>query len=645
MGDGVNPETRPASRMRQCAQSVPPPAMQSTDQPSPDDLIPLLKTSGSLRGMSEPLLQLFAAALRCREVAAGEAVFREGETSASLVIVLNGRLRVSRTSPSGELQLYNELGAGDMQGEASLMLEQPRPADLTAVRDSLIAELDLPAFEGLLRAEPVGFHRVFAQALVRYLRHAPPVVEKHRAQTILLQPLFAGEELAQLTRRLARELEQALAAVGRVALLQAEGATAGEADLERARAQLGRLEAEHDYLLLQAEAAPSAWTRLLLSRADHVLFLAQPGQSPLEGALERRLREEPGFSFKRQHLALLHPAEGPLPGSPLPWRKERAQLERVVAVRAGRADDVARLSRLLTGRAVGVVLGGGGARGFAHLGVLRAMAEAGIPIDLLGGNSMGALIGSQIALGYPLESIRDRILGFVAGGERPTLPMVSLLSGGRMERNLRQLCKVGAHEPLVDGLWTPFFTAACNLSRACTTVLDEGPLWRAVLASNSPAGLLPPVPYNGELLVDGAILDNVPVEAMRLRLGAKLERRRGNGTVIAIDVDVAEPLQVEEDRERIRLGDKLRSSFGGREPPMPGIGQILYRAGHIGGMAQRQKTIAQSDFYLEPPTSDFSLMGYKRADEIIERGYEYARGQIAHWDRRLLPPLPVPSGA
>lgn len=612
-------------------------SLSTPSLPTPDELLPLLRASGAFQGLDEDLLQPLAESLQCQSVAAGDAVFHEGDAGDSLVLVVSGRLRVSRTTADGELQLYNELGPGDAQGEAGLILRQPRPADLTALRDSVIARLDVAGFEALLRREPVGFNRVFSQALVRYLRHALPPAERRRAQVIVLLPLFPGEELVQQLRQLGHGLQSALEQMGRTALLQPVSHQANEAELEAARGQIEGLEAGHDFLLLRAEPQLSAWTRLMVSRADHVLFLAQPGQSPLAAAFERRLREEPGFSFKRQHLALLHPADGGLPGSPAPWRRERPQLERVLPLRVGRPDDSARLARFLTGRAVGVVLGGGGARGFAHLGVLRALQEAGIPIDLLGGNSMGALIGSQLALGHGLQETRDRILQFTAGGERPTVPVVSLLSGRRMERDLKKLCQMGGAEALVDGLWTPFFTAACNLSRACTTVLDQGPLWRAVLASNSPAGLLPPVPYNGELLVDGAILDNVPVEAMRQRLGAKLERRRGNGTVIAIDVDVAEPLQVETDRQRIGLRDKLRSTWNKTEQPLPGIGQILYRAGHIGGMVQRQKTISQSDFYLEPPTLDFSLMAYKRADEIIERGYEHARQRIAGWDRRLLP--------
>jgi len=469
------------------------------------------------------------------------------------------------------------------------------------------------------------FSRLFAQALHHYLRHIQQLDEGQRAQTIAIVPLQAGPE----AHRLALHLHEVLSAQGRCALLEPSGESSSELDVAQAMLRIDQHDRQTEVLLIRAEPSASAWTRLALRQADQILFVATPGPSPLPGPLERRLREEPGFDFKRQHLVLVHPEDSPLPQSPRPWRQDRSQLERVLPIRAGHPQDTGRLARLLTGRAVGVVLGGGGARGFAHLGVLRALQEASIPIDLVGGNSMGALIGSQWALGYGLDEIQARVLAFAANGERPTLPVVSLLSGRRMEQGLRRLCD----NAQVDGLWTPFFTAACNLSRAATTVLDHGPLWRAVLASNSPAGLLPPVLYDGELLVDGAILDNVPVEAMRQRLGTPLERRRGNGTVIAIDVDVQEPLEAPVDKTHLRPMDKLRSTLS-RGQSLPGIGDILYRAGHLGGLMQRSKTVSLSDFYLEPPVSAYSLMAYKRADEIVACGYEYAVKAIAAWDRQ-----------
>jgi NTE family protein/lysophospholipid hydrolase len=329
----------------------------------------------------------------------------------------------------------------------------------------------------------------------------------------------------------------------------------------------------------------------------------------------------------------MHASNCDQPELPTPWLTER-NVERVYPLRAGSITDSEHLARFLIGRAVGVVLGGGGARGFAHLGVLKALAEANIPTDLIGGNSMGALIGAQLACGASLEQILPQTAHFASGGERLTVPLVSLVSGRRVERDLKRMFG----ERLIEGLWRPFFAAACNLSRGSTTVQDRGLLWRAVLASNSPAGLFPPVLYNGELLVDGAILENVPVLPMRMRLGAPLERRHGNGSVIAIDVDVRTNLQADAGLTRLTPMSTLMRHLRASAPASPSIAEILYSAGHIGGASRRGQTMAQANHYLEPPVAQFPLMAYERAAEIAEAGYRYATEKISQWDRKNLPP-------
>jgi NTE family protein/lysophospholipid hydrolase len=247
---------------------------------------------------------------------------------------------------------------------------------------------------------------------------------------------------------------------------------------------------------------------------------------------------------------------------------------------------------------------------------------------------MGALLGAQVACGLPLDEILERTVRFARGGERPTIPVISIVSGRRVERDLRRMFG----ERTVDQLWRPFFAAACNLSRACTTVQESGPLWRAVLASNSPVGLFPPVLHDGDLLVDGAILENVPVAAMRARLGTPLEQRRGNGTIIAIDVDVRDYMGVDPALPRLSVRRTIQGYFRKGMPSSPGIGDILYRASHIGGLNQRARTIAQADHYLEPPVASFPLMAYARAEQIAEVGYRYAMQEIERWNQAETPP-------
>ena len=585
----------------------------------------VLRASPVFGTLDEAVIQDLASVLRPEQVYGGSTVVREGDPSNSMHFVISGGLRVFRRSAGGQLMLYNEIRPGSSFGETGLILEQARTASVTAVRDSILAVLHRSEFETLIARHPLALNQVFVRVIYDYLRHSEQLSERRHARSFVVVPLHDDDSAHEV----ALSLTTAFSKIGRAHHIHPPSGTDSSQGEELSGQQIAHqdeLEAKFDFLVYEAQPNATPWTLRAFRQADQVIFATAGSTSRAKGVLEQRLEKEPDFSVKRLHLVALHPAGTTVPGSMESWRNGRT-IERIYPLLSERQSDYARLARFLTGTAVGVVLGGGGARGFAHVGVLRALAESGIPVDLVGGNSMGALIGAQFACGVSLDDIILRTREFASGGERLTLPLISLVSGKRVERDLR---KMFGDTP-VDGLWLPFFAATCNLTKGCTTVQDTGPLWRAVLASNSPAGLFPPVLHQGDLLVDGAILENVPVGAMRRRLGTPLETRRGNGTIIAIDVDVREDLGVDPSLSRLSVWSTLKGIFMRDGQTTPGIADILYRAGHIGGINQRAGTVAQSDHYLEPPVAAYSMMSYRQADEIADVGYHYAMKHIGQW--------------
>jgi len=594
---------------------------------TPDErVLEVLRASESFGSLDEPVLQDLGRFLHLQTIPGGNIVYREGDQANTMFFLISGRLRVSRRDRHGALQLYNEIRPGESVGEAGLILQQPRAADITALRDSTVAMLSRADFERLMSLHPLPLNRLFARAIYNHLRHASQKVKQRHAQIFVVVPLQPGP----LAQEVALGLIRAFAPIGRAWHVPPDAGRRegpGAPGVWQGKDRYDELEEQYDFLIYEADLHSVSWTQRAFRQADQVIFVSTPDASHAPGELEQQLAREPGFDMKRKHLVVLHGAHASEPTGLARWQEGR-DCERVVPVRSRHAGDYARLARFLHGSAVGVVLGGGGARGFAHLGVLRALEQAGIAIDLIGGNSMGALIGAQYACGVSLDEIRERTVRFARGGERLTIPVISIVSGRRVERDLQRMFG----ERTVDQLWRPFFAAACNLSRACTTVQESGPLWRAVLASNSPVGLFPPVLHKGDLLVDGAILENVPVQAMRARLGTPLEQRHGNGTIIAIDVDVRDYMGVDPTLHRLSVRRTIQGYFRRGAPSTPGIGDILYRASHIGGLNQRARTIAQADYYLEPPVASFPLMGYARAQAIAEVGYQYAAKEIAQWN-------------
>lgn len=586
----------------------------------------VLKSSAVFGQLHGSVFDELIESLTCQPVAGGTRVIREGDEADSVIIVISGRLRVWREANDGTYMRYNEIGPGESIGEPGMILRQKRTANASALRDSLLAVLSRQAFENLLTRQPLDINRAFSQSLYNYLRHTPQSSAGHTCKSYAVIPLHPDGSADSV----ANSLIATFTSRGRarhISHTDELGLAASAFRIDENIGRLDELERCNDFLVFVTTSDMSAWTLKAIHQSDQIIFVAAAHTDSRPTELEHQLADIPGFEMKRKHFVLLHPAGAERPAAIAAWRTDR-DIERYYPLRADNPDDFSRLARFLTDSAVGVVLGGGGARGFAHIGVLRALEEARQPIDLLGGNSMGALIGAQYIAGVPLDEIGERTRKFALGGEYPTLPFVSLLSGRRMERDLKRMFG----DTTNDRLWRPFFAAACNLSQANTTIQDSGPLWRTIMASNSPAGLLPPVIHDGNLLVDGAILDNVPVAAMRTRLGTPLEQRRGNGTIIAVDVEVRDELGVAPDVTRLSALDVLKASLGIGTRQYPGIGDILYRAGHIGSLRQRARTSAMAERYLEPPVAGFSLMAYRQAEAIIEVGYRYAVAEIERWN-------------
>ncbi len=573
-----------------------------------DQIVELLKVGLEFRKLPDPVLNELVDTLQIREVAGGTQVISEGDNVDSLFILVSGRLRVSRQGKDGNIMLFNEILPGEIVGELGVILDQQRAADITALRTSVLGVLLKKDFESLLKKYPVEINRVFSQAIYNHLRHARRVESQKRAHSFVVIPLTDSVDADRVTHN----LTLAFSDMGRARHVLLESTFSGE------HLNIDALEAENDFLVYQVRLSDTNSPLENFKHADQILFVADAGSGKELSPVEILLANDPGTRLMRKHLIVLHPGKSSLCDDKLAWQHPR-DVERVYPASPEDLSDYQRIARFLVGKAVGIVLGGGGARGFAHLGALKAFEENGIPVDLLGGNSMGALIGAFYAFGIPREEIHSTILKFTKGIIKLDLPIVSIFSGRNYEKSLRKIFG----DTQVQNIWMTYFSAACNLSRADTTVIDSGPLWQAVLASNSPAGLLPPVIKDGQLMVDGAILENVPVQAMRGRLGTALERRRGNGTIIALDVDIKEDICVDPQTTALNNWDVIKSRFNKKSSAMPGLKSILTYANQIGGLAQRKRIMSLADYYLELPVSHFPLTAYNNAKEIIDIGYEY----------------------
>jgi predicted acylesterase/phospholipase RssA len=323
-------------------------------------------------------------------------------------------------------------------------------------------------------------------------------------------------------------------------------------------------------------------------------------------------------------LVLLQPEGVHHPSGTVQWL-EHVPVSRHHHLRLHREDDMRRLARSLAGRGVGLVLSGGGARCFAQIGVIRALQEASVPIDWVAGSSAGAVVGAQVALGWDWTTILDRSRRLVDGRRLMdfTFPMVSLLAAGRLSRALAQLFD----DIQIEDLWLGYFCTSSNLATASLRIHRQGPIRRAVRASCALPGVVPPLLEGGELLIDGGVLDNLPVEAMK--------EICDGGPVIAVDISaefqLGKAYQFGEGVSARQLVLNRVNPLARTRLVVPSIVNILLRTVELQAVRSRMDQRVQADLYLQPPVDMFGIFETNSIDRLVEIGYRYAQEKFAGW--------------
>ncbi|HEY2145357.1 MAG TPA: patatin-like phospholipase family protein [Steroidobacteraceae bacterium] len=543
-----------------------------------------LRDCADLDGVDPAALQALGAAAVHFSLPAGHLLFEAGSNPDGVYLVASGRLGVKT---QGTPKLVAEIERGELVGEAGWLLGQQRSASVVALRDSELllipnAQLDRIA------AGSTQFSLALARLCARRLRNSNRQDNKpKRARVFVVVPNSIEVDAADLATRFVDELSKA----GRTELVWDARASAHTAEW------FNRIEESNDHVVYVANWAASGWTRQCCRQADVILMVA-----PADGAFvpwPEGLAKEAIARGARVELALLHRRQIE-PGSAAAWLKTLpATLHHHIVEPA----DLGRVARLLTRRGVGLVLSGGGARGFAHLGIIRALRESRVPIDFVGGASIGAIIAAGVALGWSDEEMQLRYRrSFVDTNpvNDYTFPLVALTRGRKVSRLLER----AYGDVMIEDLPHPYFCVSANLTTGRILEHRSGRLAHALRASVAIPGVMPPVFHEEGVLVDGAAINNLPVDIMQ---------QHAPGIVIGCDVGA--------DR-----------SFGERRV---NIFQILMHAGIVNSASSERAHRELADVLLKPPLANIDLLNWKAFDRAIQAGYDYARAALNE-----LPALP-----
>lgn len=526
-------------------------------------------------------------------LAAGEWLFHAGERAEALYVVRAGRLDVVGEDGG----LIRVLGRGAALGELALLTSMPRSASVRAARDSDLIAIGREDFERLLGEEP-GVSLALTRALGEQLRDSVGALPQSRAVPVTVALVALDERVP--VAELGHSLAEAMSRWGRVEVLDGSEASPppGEPPASAYAPVLDSAEAANDQLVLVAgtAAAEDPWAGFCLQQADRILAVGAGGAPPAGGA-----RAE----LRGCDLVSWEVAEGS--GALSAWAAAIDPLETHAVRPDSAAADVRRIARRLAGNSVGIVLSGGGARAFSHLGVLEELTAAGIEIDRVGGVSMGAFVGAMFALGMDPEEIdarcyeewvRRRPLGDY------TLPRHSLIRGERSRAMLERTFGSAS----IEELGRSFFSGATELRGGELVVIRSGPLWEAVGLSFC-LPVLAPVQVRGrQLLVDGSLVDNLPVETMSAL---------GEGPVIAVDVKAS--------FERPAGSGLPDGGRGDGELRQPSLMEALTRVLLLNSANTSEAARRHADWTIAPRSEGVGLLEFHQLDQAREAGRAAAR--------------------
>ena len=446
----------------------------------------------------------------------GTVLVRQGDPANELYIVLAGRFIVTLEGRPGVIA---EIGPGEPIGELAFFGSGTRTASVTAARDSDVVMLTREAYAEVMRQAPSILAGILSSVASRLAAVTPasPALRSRPGRTVAILPVGSGGLPPGFVDRLVRALTPR-----RAAIVSRETMPAFKANDEAAIGDfLVAVEKTADIVLFALDQTDGETARHFLHVADDLLLVApQPGAHAHDvepSAIER----EASALFTTEHRTLVicrKSSDIPISGTDRWLTGRNLALHHHVALDS--QPDFDRLARFLTGAAVGLVLGGGGVFGCAHLGVAKAMKDAGVPIDFVGGTSVGAAMAAGLAAGLHPDEILNRTEETFLRNRamrRITVPIYSILDHRAFDKALQR----HYGDRRMEDLPLNSFAVSANLTNRRMHLHRAGFLWEAVRASTSIPGILPPfITKEGDVLVDGALVDNVPVNVMRdLKLG------------------------------------------------------------------------------------------------------------------------------
>ena len=536
----------------------------------------------------------------------GGTLYGPGEPSRELYFLRAGRLGVFRREEGQERHFLGVIRPGEPAGEMALIAGTPHSAQVVALRDSEVLALSREDFFAAADRDPAVMIEL-ARLMILRTRQAATHASVGEPTVFGFVAVDAGRKVRPLVDKIALE-------IARIGL---SVTVAGVESTHAPTEWFSNVEADHDFVLYAAEHGETAWKAIVGRQVDR-LFRVGRGDKPPPANVASYASE----TLQKQQLVdlvLIQKADCRQPAGSEAWM-DATNAARLFQVRDGNVEDAGRLARVLTGRSVGLVLSGGGARAYAHIGAIRALRERGVPIDFVGGASMGAIVAAGVAMGWDGEEMDARIRdAFVDSSPLDDIafPIIAMTHGDKVRERLR--VHFGDHN--IEDLWLPFFCVSSNLTTGAYHLHRRGVLRHALRASIALPGVMPPAIDNNNVLVDGAVMKNFPSDVMRsLQLGPIVGVDVTRGRSITAD-DVARP------------SSAWRWILSGEWRKGPPIVALLMRAATVSTGRDLIAAREATDLLIMPTVDGVDIRDWKAYEPGVDAGYKAAIAALDKLER------------
>lgn len=536
----------------------------------------------------------------------GQQLYAAGDPADHLYFLRTGRLGAFRRDEGQEPQFLGVIRPGEPAGEMSLVAGAPHSADVVALRDSEILAVPGDVFFEACETD-ASVMTELARLMILRTRQAARHGGAGEPSVFGFTPLGEPGPLRPLVERLAREIEAQDYSVACIGAEAAGAPTEWFSEVERA----------HDFVLYVADGPNAGWRHAVSRQVDRLFRVGRGDERPpppIPAGAQAPLQAQ-----QLVDLILVQPSQAAMPRGSEAWM-DAAQPARLFHLRPDNDGDFARIGRVLTGQSVGLVLSGGGARAYAHVGAIRALRERGVPIDFVGGVSMGAIVGAGVAMGWDDAELDRRIhKAFVDTSplDDIALPLLAMTRGEKVGQRLRQHFGGVA----IPDLWLPFFCLSSNLTTGAYHLHRRGSVWRALRASAALPGVVPPATDGNDVLVDGAVLKNFPADVMRANQ---------LGPIVGVDVTGARSITAEDVARPSSVWRWIRSGQWRRGPP---IVSLLMRVATVSNGPDLTQARAAVDVLIQPDVSRVEIRDFSAYDPAFAAGYQAAVAALDKLER------------